>query len=662
MKNLKLEGGINMVKFIQHSILLILMGIFFLFAGNSVQAQISSGQMAPIFSLKDFKGQTYDLSQMREQPMLILYFFDVESRPSQEGLLSLNQLMRQYKGANFIVWAITLSPKEKVTKFIEASGITFPVLLDLSKVSDLYQARQILPTVCTLGSGLKVLDYFQGGGKTTETMLIRLAERQLQRKQTQLAKAISEEVSKKNPQNIKAKTIKGYAALKEDRLNEAEEVFKEVSRKGGEGEVLGKEGLASVYAKKGQTDKALQLAKEVEEKSPDRAYIHVIKGDALYAQDKKKEAEEEYQKAVQKKIAEPYQEAQRYNQLGRLYASSGKYQKARELYDQALTIDPYYIEGTTNKGITYEKEGHWDKALEAYRQALALDKGDTFAAILAKKAEEMLEIQKDIKRKERIDQLIKELAARFQGQKKEEAKKAADTWTSPPMILTFVDFQEKGGLNERDGFSTVLMSQLADHLNASGRVKVVERVLIERLLEELNLGSSELANPETALKLGKVLAARLIGTGSLYYLPQGTLLNLRLIDTETSAIPQVMTRQISPQGSLEKELFHLNREILRTIVKKYPLHGYVVKAMDDQVMLNIGSKQGVVSGTRFEVIEDQASVTYKGKSLQSSPKIIAQLEVVQVEPDLCYAKVLNKERSLKTDDKVQEKMEEISLK
>jgi tetratricopeptide (TPR) repeat protein len=289
-----------------------------------------------------------------------------------------------------------------VTKFVESSGLSFPVLLDVSEISDLYQARQILPTVCTIGPGLKILDYFQGGGKTTEIMLVRLAERQLQRKQTLLAKAISDDIVKKNPQNINAKTVRGYAALKENNLNEAEEVFKDISQKGGQGEVLGKEGLAAVYSKKGQPDKALQLAKEVEEKSPDRAYVHVIKGDALYAQDKKKEAEAEYQKATQKKTVESYQEASRYNQLGRLYASTGKYQKARELYDQALTMDPYYIEGTTNKGITYEKEGKWDKALESYRQALALDKSDTFAAVLAKKAQEMLEIQKDIKRKERI--------------------------------------------------------------------------------------------------------------------------------------------------------------------------------------------------------------------------------------------------------------------
>jgi tetratricopeptide (TPR) repeat protein len=647
------------MKIIRHQVFWMILIAGITSASGISRGQPSPGQVAPPFSLKDLKGQTYDLSQMKERPMTILYFFDAESRPSQEGLLSLNQIMRQYKGTDLIVWAITLSPRDKVTHFVNSSGLGFPVLLDGSRVSDLYQAHLILPSVCIIGPSLKVLDYFQGGGKSTEVMLVRVAERELQRKQTTVAKAISEEVVKKNPQNVKAKAVKGYAALKDEKLKEAEEVFKDLSQKA-DGEVVGKEGLAAVYAKKGQPDKALQFAKEVEQKAPERAYVHVIKGDILYAQDKKKEAAVEYQTAIGKGKTEPYLEGVKYNQMGRYYASSGQYSKAREFYDQAVTIDPYYIEGTTNKGITYEKEGRWDKALESYRQAMALEKTDTFAVILAKKAQEMLELQKDMERKKRMDQLVKDLAARYRSQK-EAKQKIEDTWTSPPMILSFVDFQEKGGLAERDGFSSVLMTQLADHLNASGRVRVVERVLIERLLEELNLGSSDLANPETALRLGKVLAAKLIGTGSLYYLPQATLLSLRLIDTETSAIPQVTTKQLGSQASLEKELFQLNREILRTVISKYPLRGYLVKVTGEQAVINLGSTQGVVPGTKFEVMEDQEPMKYKGKTLQTSPKVIAQVEAMRVEPDLCFVRILNQERPIKADDKVQEKTEEAAL-
>ncbi len=334
--------------------------------------------------------------------------------------------------------------------------------------------------------------------------------------------------------------------------------------------ILGKEGLAAVYAKKGQDKKALELAKEVEQEAPDRAYIHVIKGDLFYSQGKKKDAEAEYKKAVKKEGAEPYQKAVAYNQLGRVQANQGRYARARELYDQAVVIDPYDVVALSNKGVTYEKEGKWDKALDTYRRALTLDKNDTFAAVLAQKAQQMLSLQKNATEKKRIDKLVKELAGRYRDQKK-SLSKTLDEWTSRLMILSFVDFQEKGGLAERDGFSDVLTTQLADHLNASGRVQVVERVLIERLLEELNLGSSDLADPETALRLGKVLAAKIIGTGSLFHLTDGTLLSLRLIDTETSAIPKVITRPMGSGASLERELYRLNREILKTIIAEHPL-------------------------------------------------------------------------------------------
>jgi len=622
--------------------------------------QLAPGGAAPLFSLQDLNGKTYDLARMKEKPLIILYFFDVESRPSQEGLLSLNQLAQEHRQSDFTVWAVTLSSPEKVRPFIARSGLTFPVLLDPSSVSDRYQARVVLPTVCLIGPGLKILDSFQGGGKTTERMLVRVAERELQRRKTQMAKAISDEVVRKNPQNMKARAVKGYAALKEKKTKEAEEVFQDLSQKGGQGEVLGKEGLSAVYAQQGKREQAFQYIREVEEKAPQRAYVHVVKADLLYAQGNKKEAEREYQKAIQKEEAEPYQDAIRYNQMGRLLTHAGQFAKAREYYDRAVEIDPYYIEGTTNKGITFEREGQWDKALESYRQALALEKADPFAAVLARKAQEMLDLQKDLERKKRLDQLVKDLAARYRSQK-EARPKAEDPWTSPPMVLSFVDFQEKGGLSERDGFASVFTAELATLLNASGRVQVVERVLLERLIAELNLGSSDLANPETALRLGRLLAARLIGSGTLLHQPQATLLSLRLMDTETSVIARVFTRQIGGPAALEKDLFQLNREILKTVIGQYPLRGYLVQVSGDEGILNIGSKQGVVSGTKFEVLEEPEAIPYKGKTLSRAARSIGQLEVVRVEPDLCYVRILKQDRPLKKDDKAQEKMEDLGL-
>ncbi len=76
-------------------------------------------------------------------------------------------------------------------------------------------------------------------------------------------------------------------------------------------------------------------------------------------------------------------------------------------------------------------------------------------------------------------------------------------------------------------------------------------------------------------------------------------------------------------------------------------------------MLNIGAEQGVVLGTRFAVLEEQEPIKYKGKLLHSAPKAIGELRVVRVEPDLCYARIVEADRPLERDDKVKELVEQV---
>ena len=622
-------------------------------------SQLPEGQHVPLFSLKDVKGKIYDLSSMKNQPMVIIYFFDVDSRPSQEGLLNIDQLSKQYKDADLMVWGVTRSSKNMVKKFITKIQPSFPVLIDSSGVSDLYHARLILPTICILGPDLKLLDYFQGGGKTTEIMLVKLAERKLQRKQTKIARAISEKVVKKNPKNVRAKTVQGYAELKEGKLDKAEKTFYNLSRKKGEAEVLGKEGLSSVYAKKGQTEKALKVAREVEKKAADRAHVHVVKGNLLYRQNKVKEAEGEYKKATRKKGSEPYHSAVAYNQLGRIHAGRGNYKRSRELYDQAVAIDPYYIEATSNKGLTYEREGNWEKALETYRKAQAVDPNDPFAAVLADNAQKRLLVEKDLEKKRMLDDKVKELVARYNGGVREDVS-GEDSWTSRAVILSFFDFMETGGLAERDGFVAVMSARVSSQLEASGRVQVVDRILVERLIKALELDQKDLADKETTLRLARVLGATILVKGSVYYLPGGPLLKINMMDSDRSEKSNVITRQFSSEITVKKDLHWLNREILTNIILHYPLQAYVVEVSGHQVLVNLGSREGVVTGTIFDIIEESAPVVYKGKSFQPDPSVIAQVHVVKIEPEFSYGHIKNQRRPIKPEDKLRENIDNLS--
>jgi tetratricopeptide (TPR) repeat protein/peroxiredoxin len=615
-------------------------------------AEALVGARAPDFTLKDVYGVAHRLESLRSRPMVMLYFFDATSKPSHSGLTVLDQLCAKYRRTDLVVWAVTRSSAEQIDRFTAQAPIGFPVLVDTGPVSKAFEADRILPTTCILGPDLKVLDLLHGGGRSAEVMLQRLAQRALQQRKSDFAAAVARKVVQDHPENVDARVTGAYAALNQGKVEESRIAF---ARLADQGKAAGVEGLSAVAAKKGQVQRALELAAKVEQADPSRGYVHVIKADVLYSQNKKQAAEQEYQKALTKKTIEPYHKAKAYNQLGRIRAEQGRYDQARQLYDQAEAADPYYIEAATNKGLLYEKQGRYDQALTSYARARRIDDTDRFALVLQKKLLAMLEMERDRSEKGRMDALVKELAERYRTRKPDKSAAAADGWTSRPMVLSFVDMRQSGGLPEQDGFAMVLTDQLSDALNGAGRVQVVERALVEKLLQELNLGSSDLADPAAALKLGKVLSARLIVTGALYYQQGDYLLTLRLIDTETTRIVKVMTAELGGPATVVKDIDRLSRRILDTVVTQYPLQGYVVQADADQVVVNLGAGQGVVAGARFDILEPSAPMTYRGRQLQGVSKVIGQVEIEKVEADFCRGRVLHAGRPVARDDKLRER-------
>jgi tetratricopeptide (TPR) repeat protein len=634
-------------------LVLLLLNIF------PMSALALTGEPAPGFALKDVNGQLHRLSSLKERAMVMLYFFDADSKPSHTGLASLGRLCAEYRDSDLTVWAVTQSSRSKVERFLAHAPIKFPVLMDTGTVSRSYHAHRILPTTCIIGPGLKVLDLIQGGGKSSEVMLVRLAQRALQHRKSEFARAVSEKVVQSNPQNVPARIVKAHAALEQGKLEESRIVFARLAQQRGKAAVAGKEGLSALAARKGQVQKALDLARQVEQADPSRGLVNVIKADALYRQNQVQAAEREYEKAVAKDNTAPRHRAKALNQLARIRSGQGRLEQSKALYDRAVAIDPYFIEATANKGVVYEKQGRWDLALDSYAKALRIDKHDSVALALSQRALAMVQLERNKREKSRVDTLVKDLAARYRRRSSAQPT-PDDPWTSRPLVLSFVNIAESGGLAVRDGIATVLTSRLAETLNGSGRMRVVERVVVEKLLQELHLGSSELADPATALKLGKVLSARLICTGTLHYLNGNYLLTLRLIDAETTRIAKVITADIPGTGSARPALQGLNRRILAAVMEQYPLQGYVVQAQGQQVMVNLGAAQGVVPGTRFEIVEPTAPVAYRGRQLGGRPKAIGQVRVDAVEQDFCRGRVIRTERPVQRDDMLREIMIDVA--
>lgn len=85
--------------------------------------------------------------------------------------------------------------------------------------------------------------------------------------------------------------------------------------------------------------------------------------------------------------------------------------------------------------------------------------------------------------------------------------------------------------------SSLVQEKLTTHLVEDGEVTLVERKLLEKVLGEMELGTTGVLDPKTTLEIGKVLGVSAIVTGTLNDLSKKkTEVNARLIDAKTGAI------------------------------------------------------------------------------------------------------------------------------
>jgi len=91
------------------------------------------------------------------------------------------------------------------------------------------------------------------------------------------------------------------------------------------------------------------------------------------------------------------------------------------------------------------------------------------------------------------------------------------------------------------GMGELLAGQIASRLGQTGLYKVVERQQLIKALEELHIGSSELADAQTRLRLGGMLGARQMVFGAFQAVGPMLRLDLRLVDVASGRILSTAT-------------------------------------------------------------------------------------------------------------------------
>jgi TolB-like protein len=125
-------------------------------------------------------------------------------------------------------------------------------------------------------------------------------------------------------------------------------------------------------------------------------------------------------------------------------------------------------------------------------------------------------------------------------------------------------FKNKTGLQDLNALQKGMAIMLITDLAKVQKLQVVERIKIQALLDEMNLGASGLVDQGSAPKVGKLLGAYYISTGDITL---GKMAQLNISPVLVDVPFETVTPQSATLGNLQ-DLFRMEKEILFNIVKQ----------------------------------------------------------------------------------------------
>ncbi|MCK4728679.1 MAG: tetratricopeptide repeat protein, partial [Desulfobacterales bacterium] len=352
------------------------------------------------------------------------------------------------------------------------------------------------------------------------------------------------------------------------------------------------ERAALAYYDEGNFEEALNVCRALEDKNPKVSLCYLIRGNIHLANGKLDAAKGAYQKAMQGTKGTDVQKSRALVGLGRIASLRKQPDAALRYYQQATEAAPGSSLGYVSQALLLEGRGDYDEALDLFGKARALAPEDQVLTAITNETRKKATLGRDQEKQERIDRMVKEL---LESMKSPSRAVPSDGWTSRPLTMWVMDFKVQG-YPFQEGQERLLVSGITDQMLQHSRVRLVERALFDKLVEELKLGSSELIDRRTALSLGKVVAARFIVSGQMVYSGPQVQVSMRLIETETGQIAAAVNESFGSAVPASVLAERLSKNLLEKLKPLYPLRGKVSEVKGEEIRLNIGRMVGLRTG------------------------------------------------------------------
>jgi tetratricopeptide (TPR) repeat protein len=268
---------------------------------------------------------------------------------------------------------------------------------------------------------------------------------------------------------------------------------------------------------------------------------------SFYGKGRKLSEEGQYDRAIEafyEEIARNPQSSEAWRELGVAAYGMGDLTKAEDALKQANAIKPdartqLYL------GLVYEKQGMADQAIDAYGTALSLDPGGKTGNVIRAHLDQLVSRRVQAE----VDQALRD-------------EESIDVSEIPDNTIGVVRFDNSHLSAELAPIAHGIAEFTAVDLAKVNSLRVVDRLKIDMILDELELSASGAVDPTTAPRLGKLLGTKHLVGGAIMDMGEtGIRLNGLLVNTGDSS-----SEWTDPAEGKLDQIFRVQKDFVFSII------------------------------------------------------------------------------------------------
>lgn len=243
-------------------------------------------------------------------------------------------------------------------------------------------------------------------------------------------------------------------------------------------------------------------------------------------------------------------------------------------------------------------QGATNAAQNLLKVITANDPNDAFAKVIAAHCDNESRAKNRAELRAMIEKIEKRKAAAG------ETENDISAGHARPRILACIGPENPTGSADIESDAILSRICMNSTLQMKGGMTVVEREALQSVLQEMELGSSGLADNRARTAIGKLLPASVLLMGEI--LPQKNKANayfFRLIDTETTKVLATFTDTADAGRDITVVCNDLADKIANRVSEVKPLSARMISADNTRIKAGVGSFHGAQAGDAYSVVQ-----------------------------------------------------------